>query len=115
MNYFISLITLFILGFTDQVNNFPADDKYAVNQQKPVQMEPVVLYHFEEMPRLLTLPDGRLIATFIRHKGPGLPAAKDFQDVRARYSEDNGKSWGPEVVLFRLPRKRVDLDTMSVL
>ncbi len=66
---------------------------------------PEILKHFDEMPRVLTLPDGRLIALIISHSGPGLPAAKDFQNVRASYSGDNGNTWSKEEVLFTLPKE----------
>jgi len=66
---------------------------------------PETLGHFDEMPRVLTLPDGKLIALIISHSGPGLPGAKDSQKVRAMYSSDNGDSWSKEEVLFTLPKE----------
>lgn len=79
----------------------------SAGQEKPtVFAGPVeVLRHFGEMPRVLTIPNGVLIALFISHDGPGVPAAKDDQQVRARYSTDNGDSWGQEKVLFTLPKE----------
>lgn len=79
----------------------------SVGQENPNRFaQPTeVLKHFEEMPRALTLPDGSLIALFISHDGPGVPAAKDEQQVRARYSLDNGDSWSEEKVLFTLPKE----------
>lgn len=65
---------------------------------------PEILRHFDEMPRVITLPDGKLMALFTTYEGPGLPAAKDFQDVRARYSTDNGDTWSEEEILFTLPK-----------
>ena len=105
MNYSITLILLLILWFTSQTNTCVAENRSPVTPKEPGPEEPFILFHFDEMPRVLTLPDGRLIAVFIRHKGPGLPAAKDFQDVRARYSDNNGESWSKEEVLFRLPKE----------
>ncbi len=105
MNYILTLISSLFLGFTSQTNTYVVENRSPVSSKKPLLSEPEILYHFEEMPRVLTLPDGRLIAVFIRHKGPGLPAAENFQDVRARYSDDNGESWSEEEVLFRLPKE----------
>lgn len=105
MNYIITLISLLTLSFIAQSNNSVPDDRSPMTPKEPGPERPFILFHFDEMPRVLTLPDGRLVAVFLRHKGPGLPAAKDFQDVRARYSDNNGRSWSEEEVLFRLPQE----------
>lgn len=74
-------------------------------QKKRIVKGPEIVAHFDEMPRVLTLPDGKLMALFIRYEGPGLPAAKDSQNVRARFSIDNGVTWSKEEVLFTLPKE----------
>lgn len=90
----ICLLMLLLSGFQGRARQ---------GGEQPVA-RPEIIAHFPEMPHVLTLPDGKLMALFIRYEGPGLPAAEDSQVVRARYSTDNGDTWSDEVPLFTLPR-----------
>ena len=59
---------------------------------------PVVLVTFDEMPKVVALPDGRLMAFF--HSLTG-----EMREATARYSSDGGKIWGKLETLFKLPEE----------
>ncbi len=59
---------------------------------------PLVLASFDEMPKPVQLPDGRLMAIF--H-----PLTEGMQEVTARYSTDNGHSWNASQTLLKLPQE----------
>jgi hypothetical protein len=65
---------------------------------------PERLAHFEDMPKVLLLPDGTLAAYILQHRGPGLPDTEDVQRMRVCESSDNGKTWGEPRELFALPK-----------
>jgi hypothetical protein len=59
---------------------------------------PVTVAGFDEMPKLVRLHDGRLMAIF--H-----PLTEDMKEVIARYSSDNGRTWNAPQTLFKLPQE----------
>ena len=59
---------------------------------------PLTLAGFDEMPKPVLLPDGRLMAIF--H-----PLKEGMQEVMARYSTDNGQSWNTPQTLLKLPQE----------
>ena len=61
-------------------------------------MKPLWIGIFDQRPRIALLPDGRLIALFMRHVG-------GVQEIAAQYSDDDGLSWGEPESLFRLPKE----------
>jgi hypothetical protein len=58
---------------------------------------------FDAMPKPASLPDGTLATYFVAHRGPGLPPTPAQQEVYARFSGNNGRSWSEPVRQFRLP------------
>lgn len=68
------------------------------------EFKPSALVRFNEMPKPVRLPDGKLAAYFLPHGGPGLPPldADQEQDVFVRYSGDGGQSWSESEHLFQL-------------
>jgi hypothetical protein len=60
--------------------------------------EPLTVTTFDQMPKIVQLPDGRLMALFQRLTG-------EMQDVTARYSKDNGYSWSAPDTLLKLPQE----------
>ncbi len=64
-------------------------------------MKPVVLAKFDEGGALAQLPDGTLMAPFIR-------SVDGVQEVVARFSRDNGYSWSEPKTLFKLPKESGD-------
>jgi hypothetical protein len=65
---------------------------------------PERLAHFDQMPKVVLLPDGALAAYFLQHRGPGLPMTEDVQRMRVRHSKDHGKTWDESREIFALPR-----------
>lgn len=61
-------------------------------------MKPDLIAGFSKRPKIVLLPDGRLAAFYLVEKD-GTQAAS------ARYSEDDGLSWGETETLFKLPKK----------
>jgi len=61
-------------------------------------MKPILLADFDQRPIISQLPDGTLMAFFMR-------AVDDVQQTTARLSDDNGYSWGEEETLFKLPKE----------
>src|SRR5260221_9747679 len=59
---------------------------------------PAILATFDEMPKVVALPDGRLMAFF--HSLTG-----EMKEATARYSSDGGKTWGKPETLFKLPEE----------
>ncbi len=62
----------------------------------PDSGEPSILATFDEMPKVVALPDGRLMAFF--HSLTG-----EMNGATARFSSDGGKTWGNMETLFKLP------------
>ena len=58
-------------------------------------MKPVCLARFDERPRIVLLPDGVLMACFVRYAGAAA-------ELAARFSEDDGASWGEPQAQFGL-------------
>jgi len=58
--------------------------------------EPVLVARFDSKPVIALLPDGTLMAVFLRTVG-------ENQEMRARFSHDNGMSWSEEQTLSVLP------------
>lgn len=61
-------------------------------------MKPIWVGTFDERPRIVLLPDGRLRALFLRR-------GEDGQEIAARYSDDDGLTWGEPETLFGLPKE----------
>ena len=61
-------------------------------------MKPVLLVNFDLRPIIAQLPDGTLMAFFMR-------AEDGVQQTTARLSDDNGYSWRAETTLFNLPKE----------
>ena len=59
---------------------------------------PRILATFDEMPKVVSLPDGRLMAFF--HSLGG-----EMKAATARTSSDGGKTWGNMETLFKLPEE----------
>lgn len=57
---------------------------------------PRLVAQFDAKPVIALLPDGTLMAVFLRTVG-------EHQEMRARFSRDNGVSWGDEHTLSPLP------------
>lgn len=60
--------------------------------------EPLTVTTFDQMPKIVQLPDGRLMALFQSLTG-------EMQDVTARYSKDAGHSWSAPETLLKLPQE----------
>jgi hypothetical protein len=61
-------------------------------------MKPHWITGFDQRPKIVLLPDGRLTALCLVETG-------GIQEVSARYSTDDGLSWGETETLFALPKE----------
>ncbi|GBC76867.1 hypothetical protein HRbin08_00335 [bacterium HR08] len=85
------MICLFILPLGH------ADVRSRAHTRAPAQSSgPRLIVQFDAKPVIALLPDGTLMAVFLRTVG-------ENQEMRARFSRDNGMSWSEERTLSPLP------------
>jgi len=84
----LALLSAAALGFALRIGAAP----------RPVTApKPAWVLDLKEIARLVRLPDKRLAGIFFRSTAGGGP------ELCARYSTDNGKTWGPTEGLYQLP------------